>query len=108
MKPPFRLSVPARAEWERLAQIGRLTEIEAVPLAMYCQAVAAFQWATETINREGYVRKRTDGVLAVHPAFEVKHAAMQEILDLARELGHDAGVARRSCPWLLKPGRGGR
>jgi P27 family predicted phage terminase small subunit len=93
-KCPAWLDAAAKAKWRTLARelsaIGLLTVIDGDALAVYCQAWAEFQLATETLQREGRTIKAGDaGYRAPHPAVAQQRSAWKAIKEFAALFGLD-------------------
>lgn len=89
-EPPEWLTGEAREEWDRvlpgLSRLDLLKPEDRAALAAYCEAVAMFRQATETVQREGMTIDAKQGTLA-HPAVGIARAAGREIRAWAAHFG---------------------
>lgn len=91
---PDWLDDAAKAKWRalvpELSAIGLLTAIDGDCLAVYCQAWAEFQLATETLQREGRTIKAGEGgYKSPHPAVAQQRSAWKAIREFAALFGLD-------------------
>src|SRR5262245_48457221 len=88
---PEILHPKARAVWAELVpeldRLGLLTLIDRHCLAVYCQAWAEFELATEVLEKEGRYTKRGTGGLTSHPAIQQQRTAWKAIRDFAALFG---------------------
>lgn len=81
----------ARRQWRKVAgplhRCGLLTEIDALALAMLCEAFAQYIKAKETVDTDGMLLTGATGNLYQHPAVSLMKGARVEILKWAREFG---------------------
>jgi P27 family predicted phage terminase small subunit len=87
---PAWLDDAAKAKWAELLPhlkaMGLLTIIDGDALAAYCQAWSEFQWATETLQKEGRTQRKGTG-LSAHPAVQQQRTAWRAIRDFAALFG---------------------
>lgn len=88
---PRWMSAAAKREWRKLAprlhQVGLLTEIDGLALAMLCEAVGQYVEGKEIVEREGAIAVSDQGNVYQHPAVALMKTARGEILKWAREFG---------------------
>lgn len=96
---PVTLSPAARLEWRRLLPqlltLGLLTRVDRAALAAYCEAWADFVWATDAIQKQGYVSLAGNGTQIPHPAVAIKHRAMDRVRKFAAEFGFTPAARMR-------------
>lgn len=78
---PANMSEFARQEWERITpilyRIGLLSEIDAVALAMYCDAVSTWRQAKEQLAIEGLTIITTNGNVIQNPVLGIRNKSME-------------------------------
>lgn len=88
---PRWMSEEARAQWRRVAKplhaCGLLTEIDALALAMLCEAFAQYKAAKQVVDRDGYLAVSSQGNTYQHPAVALMTGARNEMLKWMREFG---------------------
>lgn len=96
---PSWLDKAAKAKWRKLVpeldRLGLLTLVDGDALAAYCQAWAEFQWATQTLRKEGRVFATATGYLAPHPAVAQQRSAWAAIKAFAALFGLDPSSRSR-------------
>ena len=89
---PSYLTAYAKTEWRRIVPIldsvGLLTQVDRQTLAAYCEAVATFKAATETIAQTGIlVQGRRKGEAIKNPALQVQRDAARLIATYSAMFG---------------------
>ncbi len=85
------MSEVGKREWQRvapqLAARGLLTHLDQHCLAAYCECVANYIDAKETVEREGSTYTAANGLVKKHPAVGIRDQAARDMAMFARELG---------------------
>ena len=88
---PSILTELAREEWDRLAPLlakaGRLTPLDRGPLALYCNAFAAWVEAETAIQAVGAIIKSPSGYPQVSPYVSIAQKNAELMIRIAGEFG---------------------
>jgi P27 family predicted phage terminase small subunit len=88
---PPEISAAARKVWDELAPLlmaeGRLAELERIPLAILCSAVADWFTANEALQTYGAVIKAPSGFPVQSPYVSIAAKHLETIIRLAVEFG---------------------
>ena len=89
--PPHLTGKEAKAEWRRitkiLADVGVLSKIDGLALALYCDAHAAYVQAKREIEQSGFTVLTHNGSPVQRPAVAVMHRCRADMLKLLAEFG---------------------
>ena len=105
---PDGLSPEARGYWpkiaEQLTDCGILTRIDAMALALYCEAYATWRKANENVVKYGAVIKYPGTELMVQsPYLAVSNKAHHQMVTLLREFGMTPSSRTRVSATPTKP-----
>ena len=88
---PAEMTAAARKVWDRLAPLliaeGRLTELDRVPFAIFCSAVADWFAANQALQTYGAVIKSPSGYPVQSPYVSIASKHLDTIIRLAVEFG---------------------
>ena len=88
---PSWLLPEAKKEWNRVSgtlwKMGLLTELDRFALAMYCQQVALYERAQNTMMIEGETYKTPTGQLKQRPEYFIQKDCIKEIRQLCNMFG---------------------
>lgn len=96
---PTWLDPMAKSKWVTLVpaldRVGILTLIDGDALAVFCQAWAEFQWATQTIRKEGRTITLPSGHVQTHPAVAMQRSAWAAVKAFSALFGLDPSSRSR-------------
>jgi len=88
---PPEIGAVARQEWDRvapeLAAVGRLTALDRAPLAVYCNAYAAWLEAVAALQQYGTMLKSPNGYPLQSPYVSVANKNADLMLQIAADFG---------------------
>ena len=88
---PEWLGEDARKEWDRvlpeLEGAGVLKKVDMAALAGYCDSLAMWKRANETIDKEGLTVETIQGGIKAHPATVIRDKALEKMKSFAIEFG---------------------
>ncbi len=102
-KMPTGLPDAAQAEWRRVAkrlwQMGLLTELDRLTLAIYCQLVARYDRYNSILDAEGDTFITDGGMIRARPEVAMRDNALKEIRMFIKEFGFSPNArARMTLP----------
>lgn len=85
--PPKHLDENGKAKWCEILELTAVEAIDASALEMACVCWSRWQWAEETVLKEGFVIPTVQGGKIQHPAIQIGHRAMVQFFRWAHEFG---------------------